>query len=63
MLKKQTNSIISEKGKIFKSLLQKFLEYRYRLGGGHRGEVHFNQIKILIKKNNNNKNFNCFQPT
>lgn len=27
-----------------------------------RGEVHFNQIKILIK-NNNKKTFNCFQPT
>lgn len=27
------------------------------------GEVHFNQIKILIKINNNKKMFNCFQPT
>lgn len=33
--------------------------------GGVGGEVHFNQIKLLIKNNNNNNKipFNCFQPT
>lgn len=32
---------------------------------GWGGEVHFNQIKLLIKNNNNNNKipFNCFQPT
>lgn len=68
MHKKQTSSIISEKGKIFKAL--SFAKVFPVLGtqiwifpGWAGGEVHFNQIKILIKINNNKKMFNCFQPT
>lgn len=56
--KKQTSSLITEKGKYLKlSILQKFSQFLEHRDGfsGVRGEVHFNQIKILIKNNNNKK--------
>lgn len=68
MHEKQTNSVISEKGKTFKALsfAKVFTVLGTQIwifggGGVVVGEVHFNQIKILIK-NNNKKLFNCFQP-